>query len=162
MEGYNGSPAFVLPKRASNNRGKLTSAFPPLPVFLLDTSSLLSYIVLPIPFGALSDIPSNPTVLLLALRMTGDPIRKAGCACLLDGGLGSASIPSSLSSLEYFSCLCNPSSRILRLLSDIVIKINYLLTAFALPSLCFAFAAADEDLSPLAVEDLHQQFFFIV
>nr|GEX13818.1 reverse transcriptase domain-containing protein [Tanacetum cinerariifolium] len=38
----------------------------------------------------------------------------------------------------------------LRLLSDIVIKINYLLTAFALLSLCFAFAAADEDLSPLA------------
>ncbi|GJT92878.1 hypothetical protein Tco_1081723 [Tanacetum coccineum] len=45
----------------------------------------------------------------------------------------------------------------LRLLSDIVIKINYLLTAYALLSLCFAFAAADEDLSPLAVEDLHQQ-----
>ncbi|GKA89705.1 hypothetical protein Tco_0811517, partial [Tanacetum coccineum] len=35
---------------------------------------------------------------------------------------------------------------------DIVIKINYLLTAFALLSLCFAFVVADEDLSPLAVE----------
>ena len=45
----------------------------------------------------------------------------------------------------------------LRLLSDIVVKINYLLTAFALLSLCFVFAAADEDLFPLAVEDLHQQ-----
>ncbi|GJS23809.1 putative reverse transcriptase domain-containing protein [Tanacetum coccineum] len=38
------------------------------------------------------------------------------------------------------------------LLSDIVIKINYLLTAFALLSLCFAFATTDDDLSPLAVE----------
>ncbi|GJY22448.1 Orn/Lys/Arg decarboxylase [Tanacetum coccineum] len=42
----------------------------------------------------------------------------------------------------------------LRLLSDIVIKINYLLSAFALLSLCFAFAAADEDLSPLAGQGL--------
>ncbi|GKD75344.1 hypothetical protein Tco_1333626 [Tanacetum coccineum] len=49
----------------------------------------------------------------------------------------------------------------LRLLSDIAIKINYLLTAFALLSLCFAFTAADEDLSPLAVEDLHQQNFLL-
>ncbi|GJU71041.1 putative reverse transcriptase domain-containing protein [Tanacetum coccineum] len=48
----------------------------------------------------------------------------------------------------------------LRLLSDIVIKINYLLTAFALLSICFAFAAADEDLSPLAVEDLHNKNFY--
>ncbi|GKE75712.1 hypothetical protein Tco_1537753, partial [Tanacetum coccineum] len=52
--------------------------------------------------------------------------------------------------------------KILRLLSDIIIKINYLLTAFALPWLCFAFVAADEDLSSLAVEDLHQQIFFIM
>ncbi|GJZ26782.1 hypothetical protein Tco_0571035 [Tanacetum coccineum] len=44
------------------------------------------------------------------------------------------------------------------LVSDIVIKINYLLTAFAFAwlSLCFAFVVADEDMSPLAVEDLHQ------
>ncbi|GJZ09093.1 splicing factor 3B subunit 2 isoform X2 [Tanacetum coccineum] len=40
-----------------------------------------------------------------------------------------------------------------RLLSDIVIKISYLLTAFALLSLCFAFAVADEVFSLLAVED---------
>ncbi|GJV77204.1 hypothetical protein Tco_1508788 [Tanacetum coccineum] len=41
-----------------------------------------------VPFGALSDIPSNCTVLPLALRITGDPIRKAGRACPLVGGLG--------------------------------------------------------------------------